>query len=240
MSEGALIPEKQKSETDLDALKKQSDIYNDLSTKQKEVLRAINTNDFQYLLDLGAIDNDIDMNFAVTSDGITPLMLACSFGNKIIMQVIIKNKLTRRDIRDNQGFNALYYASFYGHDHIINELGKREVPYEVSHGGTTCLHVAAKRGLTNVVQLFLTYKQTFDWKINHPWDGAIDNNARKQHKRGLGVTPVFLAAKNGHLEIVRLLHEAGAQIEGVLCAVGGGQDLEPIHIAAKNGHSAVV
>ena len=158
MSEGALIPEKQTPETDLDALKKQSDIYNDLSTKQKEVLRAINTNDFQYLLDLGAIDNDIDMNFAVTSDGITPLMLACSFGNKIIMQVIIKNKLTRRDIRDNQGFNALYYASFYGHDHIITELGKREVPYEVSHGGTTCLHVAAKRGLTNVVQLFRTYK----------------------------------------------------------------------------------
>ena len=59
-------------------------IYNELSTKQKEVLRAINNNDFQYLLDLGAIDNDIDMNFPVTADGITPLMLSCSFGNKII------------------------------------------------------------------------------------------------------------------------------------------------------------
>jgi ankyrin repeat protein len=52
------------------------------------------------LLDLGAIDNDIDMNFPVTSDGITPLMLACSFGNKIIMQVIIKNKLTKREVLD--------------------------------------------------------------------------------------------------------------------------------------------
>ena len=65
-------------------LKEQEEIFNDLSTKQKEVLRAINTNDYQYLLDLGAIDNDIDMNFAVTHDGITPLMLACSFGSKII------------------------------------------------------------------------------------------------------------------------------------------------------------
>ena len=81
-----LQPEKQISEgSTIEALRKQSDIYNDLSTKQKEVLRAINTNDFQYLLDLGAIDNEIDMNFAVASDGITPLMLACSFGNKIIM-----------------------------------------------------------------------------------------------------------------------------------------------------------
>ena len=65
-------------------LKQQEEIFNDLSTKQKEVLRAINTNDYQYLLDLGAIDNDIDMNFPVTHDGITPLMLACSFGSKII------------------------------------------------------------------------------------------------------------------------------------------------------------
>jgi hypothetical protein len=52
------------------------------------------------LLDLGALDTEIDMNFPVTSDGIRPLMLACSFGNKIIMQVIMKNKLTDREIKD--------------------------------------------------------------------------------------------------------------------------------------------
>jgi len=81
---------------------------------------------------LGAIDNEIDMNFPVTIDGINPLMLACCFGSKIITQVILKNKITERDKTDNHGMNALYYASFYGHSHIIEELGKKDVPYVAS------------------------------------------------------------------------------------------------------------
>mgnify|MGYP006126185019 CR=1 FL=1 len=103
------------------------------------------------MLDLGALDAEIDMNFPVTSDGITPLMLACCFGNKIIMQVMIKNKLTDKELVDKHGFNALYYATFYGHHHILQELGKREVPYLVSNEGTTCLHVAAKKGYFEIV-----------------------------------------------------------------------------------------
>lgn len=137
------------------------------------------------------------------------------------MQVIIQNKGADKEIKDKQGFNALYYATFYGHDHILAELGKREVPYEVSHGGTTCLHVAAKRGLYDVVRLFLDYKEMYDWKVNHPWDGKVDVNARKHHKKGTGVTPAFLAAKNGHIEIFKKLHAHGALIEGVRCSIGG-------------------
>ena len=137
------------------------------------------------------------MNFPVTSDGITPLMLACSFGNKIIMQVIIKNKLTDKEIKDQHGFNSLYYATFYGHPHIVAELGKREVPYEISYCGTTCLHIAAKKGWKEVVDIFLNYKVKFkdQWKPYHQWDQAIDLNARKNHQKGLGVTPAFLSAK---------------------------------------------
>ena len=85
-------------------------------------------------------------------------MLACSFGNKIIMQVILKNKLTNKEIRDHHGFNALYYATFYGHKHIIEELGKKEVPYQPSNEGTTCLHIASKKGFHDVVYFFLNYK----------------------------------------------------------------------------------
>ena len=113
------------------------------------------------MLDLGALDTEIDMNFPVTSDGITPLMLACSFGNKIIMQVIIKNKLTDKDIRDKDGFNALYYATFYWHTHIVQELGKREVAYVESNAGTTCLHIAAKKGHFEAAEVFLKYKDLY-------------------------------------------------------------------------------
>ena len=131
------------------------------------------------------------------------------------MQVIIKNKLTDREITDAQGYNALYYGSFYGHSHIVCELGKKDVPYIASNNGTTCLHVAAKRGNFDVCEVFLDYKTMFDWKNNHPWDKQIDVNVRKKHKNKLGATPAFLAAKNGHAEILKLLHEHGAEIEGV-------------------------
>ena len=73
------------TEGDIKIMQKQSDIFNELTTRQKEVLRAINHQDFQYLLDLGTIDKEIDLNFAISNDGMTPLMLACGFGNKMIV-----------------------------------------------------------------------------------------------------------------------------------------------------------
>lgn len=148
--------------------------------------------------------------------------------------------MTDKGIRDKEGFNSLYYATFYGHQHIIIELGKREVPYIESFEGTTCLHVAAKKGFFEVAEIFLKYKEMFDWKLNHPWDNRIDVNARKKHKKDLGVTPAFLAAKNGNVELFQLLHENGAIIEAVKCAIGGNQDLEPIHIASKEGNFMIV
>ena len=71
----------------------------------------------------------------------------------------MKNKCTEKEVKDKQGFNALYYATFYGHKHILEELGRREIPYEISNEGTTCLHVAAKKGYFEIVDLFLNYKK---------------------------------------------------------------------------------
>ena len=118
------------------------------------------------MLDLGALDTEIDMNFPVTSDGIRPLFLACSFGNKIITQIIMKNRMTDKEITDNQGWNALYYATYFGHLHLVEELGKREIPYGISRTGTTPMHIAAKKGFTDIVELFLSYKEKHeaDWK----------------------------------------------------------------------------
>ena len=99
------------------------------------------------------------MNFPVTFDGITPLMLACSYGNR----------LTIREVKDKNGNNALYYASFHGHSNIIEELCKNEVPYLPSDNGTTCLHICAKRGHLEAIRSLLNYKDLHE-KPNHPWD----------------------------------------------------------------------
>jgi hypothetical protein len=48
----------------------------------------------------------------------------------------------------------------------------------------------------------------------------MDVNARKNHHKGLGVTPAYLAAKNGNLDLFTLLHNKSAHIEGIKCSAG--------------------
>jgi hypothetical protein len=45
-----------------------------------EIVRAINTEDLVYLVDLGVLESNctLDLNFALNKAGLTPLMLACA------------------------------------------------------------------------------------------------------------------------------------------------------------------
>ena len=94
----------------------------------------------------------------------------------------------------------------------------------------------------------MNYKTKLNHQRAHEWDDkgdgkpGIDVNARKPHKSGKGATPAFLAAKHGSLEVLMMLHERGAVIEGEGSEVvtKGDQIMQPIHIAAKNGHRCIV
>ena len=93
------------------------------------------------------------------------------------------------------------FASYYGHPHIIEELCRKEIPYESAENGLTCIHVAAERGHLAALEVFANYKKLNN-KAYHVWESKLDYNARKKHwsKEG-GVTPAFLAAKSGHFEV---------------------------------------
>lgn len=68
--------------------------------------------------------------------------------------------------------------------------------------------------------MILNYKSKLNQQRVHEWDDkgngepVIDVNARKPHKSGQGATPAFLAAKSGSLEVLIMLHERGAHLEG--------------------------
>ena len=57
---------------------------------------------------------------------------------------------------DKQGFNCLYYATYYGHIEVLEKLKQMQVVYKSAHNGTSCLHIAVKKGHSHVIDFFLT------------------------------------------------------------------------------------
>ena len=56
-----------------------------------------------------------DINFPITEDGITPLMLACTSGDIDIVKMILVNPSLRINQTDRSGINAIYVCAYYGH-----------------------------------------------------------------------------------------------------------------------------
>lgn len=91
-------------------------------------------------------------------------MLACAIGNLLIIELILKNKLTKPKEEDLKGFNCLYYATYYGHLDVVKHLKNIGVPYTKSSNGTTCLHVAVRRNYPDLVDFFLTKLKDADFE----------------------------------------------------------------------------
>ncbi|XP_046574030.1 serine/threonine-protein phosphatase 6 regulatory ankyrin repeat subunit A-like [Haliotis rubra] len=125
----------------------------------------------------------------------TDLHYAASHGNvRRIHEILHKTGTVNLNRKDYYGKTPLYWAAYKGHKNCIEELLKfgAHVNTQCRHGGTP-LHA--------VVSL---YPDSALLLIKHGADVNCADN--------WGVTPMYLAASHGQLEVLHYLVVAGAQL----------------------------
>uniref|UniRef100_A0A8B9KNL7 Ankyrin repeat domain 28 n=1 Tax=Astyanax mexicanus TaxID=7994 RepID=A0A8B9KNL7_ASTMX len=154
-----------------------------------------------------------------------------SFGRFTTHALSCLEYLLRNDanpgIRDKQGYNAVHYASAYGH-RLCLELITSETPLDVlmETSGTDILNDTD--GQTPISPLHLAAYHGHHPALEVLVQSLLDLDVRTVQ----GHTPLDLAAFKGHVECVDVLITQGASI----LLKDYSQKRTPIHAAAMNGH----
>ncbi|XP_071636369.1 ankyrin repeat domain-containing protein 16 isoform X2 [Temnothorax longispinosus] len=169
------------------------------------------------------------LKYLLNKDGWTPLLIACRTGDEKAIDILLKHLPTCIDDRSNNGRSALHIAAFHGHERVINLLvasnanllnardssGSSPLHEAVKHGNLdatkcivslgadvilldnvdqTILHVAASTGNAEAVEYILEHN-------------LIDVNC----EASFGITPLMLARRNNHSDVVKILIRYGAK-----------------------------
>lgn len=131
----------------------------------------------------GLLQRGVDPD-TVDPQGNTLLILAAREGQTAALEALLKYRV-RLDYRNPAGDSALMLAVLRGHDDAVRALLKAGA--QVNHEGWTPLHYAAFEGREALVDTLLA--------------AGADVNARAPNL----ATPLMVAARNGHIEVVRRL-----------------------------------
>uniref|UniRef100_A0A8C2X8N2 Ankyrin repeat domain 28 n=1 Tax=Cyclopterus lumpus TaxID=8103 RepID=A0A8C2X8N2_CYCLU len=153
------------------------------------------------LVGSGASVNDLDER------GCTPLhYAAASDTDGKCLEYLLRND-ANPGIRDNQGYNAVHYASAYGH-RLCLELIASETPLDVlmETSGTDILNDSDVRAPVSPLHLSAYHGHHHAMEVLV--QSLLDLDVRNSHGR----TPLDLAAFKGHVECVDVLINQGASI----------------------------
>uniref|UniRef100_A0AAY5KR67 Ankyrin repeat domain 28b n=1 Tax=Esox lucius TaxID=8010 RepID=A0AAY5KR67_ESOLU len=165
------------------------------------------------LVGSGASVNHLDKR------GCTPLhYAAASDTDGKCLEYLLRND-ANPGIRDNQGYNAVHYASAYGHRlclELLMETSGTDILNDSDvRAPISPLHLAAYHGHHHAMEVLV--------------QSLLDLDVRNSQGR----TPLDLAAFKGHVECVEVLINQGASI----LVKDFTLKRSPIHAAATNGHS---
>lgn len=152
-----------------------------LAGSYDDALSAANIGDAKELASL--IQRGLDPD-TVDAQGNTLLILAAREGHTAAVEALAKNR-ARLDYRNPAGDSALMLAVLRGHEDAARALIKAGAV--VAHDGWAPLHYAAFEGRDELIADILA--------------AGADVNAPAPNK----ATPLMLAARNGHIDVVRRL-----------------------------------
>lgn len=132
---------------------------------------------------VGLLERGIDPD-TVDAQGNTLLILAAREGELATVNALLKHRADPGK-RNLAGDSALMLAVLAGHDKVVDRLMKAGAP--VNQQGWAALHYAAFEGRLALVEKLLA--------------AGADVNALAPNKS----TPLMIAARNGHIDVVRRL-----------------------------------
>jgi len=133
-------------------------------------------------------------------------------GDTVKVEALLKHNPQLANARNEGGISALLFAVYYGKADIADVL--------LENGAMVDIFEACAVGARDKVTKLL----------------ALDPDLLKCYSHD-GWTPLHLAVFFGHIDLVRFLLEAGAEIDALS---KNGQDLTPLHSALANPHHAKV
>ena len=169
--------------------------------------------------------------------GNTALHIAAEYGHREILLMLLEYASGDYDSHSDNGFED------FGYEGVMDIRNWSEMLLRFSDiEGDTPLHKAIRNGHSAVVQLILE-----DWPSNIElrtidiYERKIEVRTIDIYKsatvgRGEAYTPLHLAAKQGHLNIVQILVGNGAHIKAETHERGR----TALHLAVDEGHEAVV
>jgi ankyrin repeat protein len=190
------------------------------------LIEACRNGDVESVRELLKTCGDTDKWYDTSTDGRTPLYVACFFGHLAVVQLLVEagadmEKLSKTSNVSHQlvtrWCTPLCAACQQGHLEVVRLLVKAGADKDKARtDGCTPLFIASTLGHIEVVRLLV----------------QVDADKEKGPDE---YTPLFLASRKGHVEVVRLLVEAGAENDNAMA-----NGYTPLFTASHKGHVEVV
>lgn len=170
-----------------------------------------------------ALDGGIDVNKTTDSEGSLPLSRAALMGQEEMVAYLISRgaKVNAYD----RIASPLYQAVFGGHLEVVKLLLEKGANpnAKLPESERTVMFAGAESGSTEIIAELLKRK------------------AKADPKDKSGITPLMLAAGNGHAGAVRALLAAGAKVDNRMTAITSvAARWTALHFAAFGGHAEAV